>query len=77
MHLLKLFLHPTIILSKNILKSTHFELVVVMGLVLGVVGATKQWKEKGTISFLSRLHATPELDEINQRDHETSPCVTN
>lgn len=33
------------------------------GLVLGVIWATKKWKGKGTIYFLSRIMATPEMDK--------------
>jgi hypothetical protein len=45
-------------------------IVTTVGLVLGVIWATKKWKRKGTIFFLSRIMATPELDnprkEINK-----------
>jgi hypothetical protein len=38
---------------------------VLLGLVVGILWANKVWKTKeGTISFLSRLMATPELDNI-------------
>ena len=38
----------------------------VFGLLVGIIWATKIWKKKGTITFLSRLIATPELDEKNK-----------
>lgn len=38
-------------------------IVATLGLVIGVIWATKQWKGKGTIWFMSRIMATPELDK--------------
>ena len=37
-------------------------IVVCIGLVIGIYWATKKWKGKGTVFFLSRISATPELD---------------
>lgn len=37
-------------------------LIVVLGLTAGIFWATRVWKNKGTINFLSRVDATPELD---------------
>ena len=34
-----------------------------LGLIIGVIWATRVWKKKGTIDFLSKLSATPELDD--------------
>ncbi|MEZ4906074.1 MAG: hypothetical protein R2771_00095 [Saprospiraceae bacterium] len=39
-------------------------IVAILGLVIGIIWATKQWKGKGTIWFLSRTMATPELDNL-------------
>ena len=36
------------------------------GLVLGIVFATKKIKTTGTIHFLSRISATPELDDTEK-----------
>ena len=36
--------------------------VAILGLITGIIWATKQWKGKGTIRFMSRIMATPELD---------------
>lgn len=47
--------------------------VATAGLVTGVVWATKQWKGKGTIWFLSRIMATPELDK---QEEEIKPKTT-
>ena len=35
------------------------------GLVCGIVLANKMWKGKGTVWFMSRISATPELDNEN------------
>lgn len=34
-----------------------------IGFVLGATIATRQWRGKGTVHFLSRISATPELDD--------------
>lgn len=44
----------------------------IAGLIVGVIWATKQWKGKETIWFMSRIMATPELDNI---DKESKPAV--
>jgi hypothetical protein len=36
--------------------------VAALGLVIGIVWATRVWKKYGTMRFLSRIIATPELD---------------
>lgn len=45
-------------------------LITLSGLVVGIVWATKVSKKEGTISFISRIRATPDLDytenEINK-----------
>jgi hypothetical protein len=53
------FPNPT---AQRLLIGISFSL---LGLVIGILWATKVWKTKeGTISFLSRTMATPELDNI-------------
>ncbi|MES1181559.1 MAG: hypothetical protein ABUL44_02065 [Flavobacterium sp.] len=37
--------------------------IALLGLVLGIIWATKIWRKKGTVRFLSRIMATPELDK--------------
>lgn len=39
--------------------------VTIIGLVLGIVLATRIWKKRGTINFISRASASPELDNID------------
>lgn len=36
------------------------------GLTAGIVFATKIWKKRGTINFVSRISASPELDNIEE-----------
>jgi hypothetical protein len=43
-------------------------LAVGIGLVLAIVLATKKFKTTGTINFLSRISATPELDNTEKVD---------
>ena len=44
--------------------------IAVIGLIVGVILATRIWRKKGTVTFLSRIRATPELDgnEENKND---------
>lgn len=37
--------------------------MVCLGLMIGIVWANRQWKGKGTVWFMLRVGATPELDE--------------
>lgn len=37
--------------------------IATVGLVVGIIWAKKQWKGNGTIRFMSRIMATPELDK--------------
>lgn len=37
--------------------------IVAVGLIAGIIWATRIWKKKGTINFISRISATPELDD--------------
>ena len=41
--------------------------VAALGLIVGIVWATRVWKKYGTMRFLSRIIATPELDN-NKKD---------
>ena len=59
------FYHPT---SSGLILAI---IVVLLGLVIGIIWATKQWKSKGTIWFLSRILASPELDKPD--DIKTKP----
>lgn len=43
-------------------------LIIVIGLIIGIVLATKKFKTTGTIHFLSRIKATPELDNLEKSE---------
>ncbi|MGB4846160.1 MAG: hypothetical protein WBP16_16955 [Ferruginibacter sp.] len=43
---------------------------VTLGLVTGIIFATRVWKKQGTMHFLSRVSASPELDGKHE---ETKP----
>ena len=36
-----------------------------VGLIVGIIWATKVWKKRGTMDFMSRISATPELDDLD------------
>lgn len=40
--------------------------VLLLGLIVGIVFATRVWKKHGTIHFVSRVMATPELDNLDE-----------
>ncbi len=40
--------------------------VALLGLIVGLVFATRIWKKQGTIHFVSRIMATPELDDLEE-----------
>jgi hypothetical protein len=40
--------------------------VVLISLIVGIVFATRIWKKQGTMNFLSRVSATPELDNLDE-----------
>ena len=40
--------------------------VAILGLTTGIIIATRAWKGKGTIHLVSRVMATPELDELEE-----------
>jgi hypothetical protein len=44
--------------------------VALAGLLSGILLANKQWKGNGTISFMSRIMATPELDKQLQKNDD-------
>lgn len=46
--------------------------VAILGLIIGIIWATKVWKSKqGTIQFLSRIMATPELEKNDEQSKNT------
>ncbi|MFD2890445.1 hypothetical protein ACFS5J_00240 [Flavobacterium chuncheonense] len=51
-------------------------LVALIGLIFGIVLATKKFKTSGTIHFLSRVSASPELDNLekSEKENENKNC---
>ena len=46
--------------------------IAASGLIIGILWATKIWKtKKGTVQFLSRIMATPELDKKETETNDT------
>lgn len=45
-------------------------LIAVIGLITGIIWATKKFKTTGTIHFMSRISATPELDNVEKSEIE-------
>ena len=41
--------------------------VATLGLITGMIIATKAWKKKGTMHFMSRVMASPELDILEDK----------
>ena len=40
--------------------------VALIGLIIGIVFATRVWKKQGTMHFVSRVMASPELDNLEE-----------
>jgi len=40
--------------------------IVITGLITGIVFATRVWKKQGTMHFVSRVTASPELDNADE-----------
>ncbi len=40
--------------------------ITVIGLLIGIIMATRIWKKTGTINFLSRGSASPELNDLDE-----------
>ena len=45
-------------------------LISISGLIMGIIWATKKFKTTGTVHFLSRVMATPELDDLKNPKEE-------
>ncbi|RKT00386.1 hypothetical protein [Flavobacterium sp. 123] len=43
--------------------------ISVIGFIIGLIWATKKFKTTGTIHFLSRIIATPELDNLEKTEN--------
>jgi hypothetical protein len=40
--------------------------ILLLGLIVGIIWATRVWKKQGTTNFLARIYATPELDKVKE-----------
>lgn len=47
--------------------------IAVCGFIIGIRWANKKWKTKGTVEFLSRVNATPELDDSSATETKEQP----
>ncbi|WP_298156058.1 hypothetical protein [Flavobacterium sp.] len=43
--------------------------IAIIGLIIGIRFANKMWKTKGTIWFVSRISASPELDKNEEKSN--------
>ena len=46
-------------------------IISILGLIVGIIWATKIWKTKGTMWFVSQVSATPDLDNLVDAEKET------
>ena len=42
--------------------------LAVLGLTVGMIFATRVWKKRGTVDFISRVSASPELDNLEDNE---------
>lgn len=47
--------------------------IAACGLFIGIHWANRTWKNKGTVQFLSRINATPELDDSSATKTKEQP----
>lgn len=45
-------------------------IVAVLGLIIGIFCANRIWKTKGTMWFVSQISATPDLDNLTEKETE-------
>lgn len=43
-------------------------IIAIIGFIIGIIWATKKFKTSGTIHFLSRISATPEIDNAEKTE---------
>ncbi len=51
-------------------------LVASLGLIIGIIWATRIWRRTGTIRFLSRIMETPDLDKMKWKENQDSDANT-
>jgi hypothetical protein len=42
-------------------------LIILLGFLIGIYFASKIWKKQGTVSYLSKLSETPDIDKMNEK----------
>lgn len=50
--------------------------VLLLALIVGIIFATRIWKKQGTIHFVSRVMATPELDNLVEDENNLTNNTT-
>lgn len=58
--------------NPSILRLVIAIVVVLIGLIVGIVFATRIWKKQGTMHFVSRVMATPELDNLEEEKNNST-----
>ena len=43
-------------------------LIATLSLIIGIIFATRIWKKSGTVDFISRVSASPELDNLDSEE---------
>src|SRR5579863_7421542 len=39
-----------------------------IGLIIGIIWATRVWRKKGTMNYISKIYASPDLDKFDEKD---------
>jgi hypothetical protein len=52
-------------------------IIAVFGFIIGLIWATKKFKTTGTIHFLSKISATPELDNLKNIENAKTESEKN
>lgn len=47
-------------------------IISILGLIIGIIWATKIWIKEGTHSFMSKIYASPDLDKKYENQAMTS-----
>jgi hypothetical protein len=53
-------------LNPNLLTLIIGSIITATGFIIGIIWATRVWRKHGTMHFLSRIMATPELDKNDE-----------
>ncbi len=43
-------------------------LIATLGLIVGIIFATRIWRKHGTVNFMSRVSASPELNNVDNEE---------